>query len=100
MKNNDKAKVELSLKEENNCVELSIQHLNSTYKKSLESTEKRPRGQTYSSLITLINGVCDLYLHADFGGKYAEMNIWNGKDLKVKKLKKFKGVEHILKFQT
>jgi hypothetical protein len=43
--------------------------------------------------------MCNLYLKADFGlGNYAQINLWDGKELKAQKIKEFKGVEHILEF--
>ena len=96
----DKPKVKLSYYEENQNVYLSIQHLNGKYNKSIESTLTRPIGDKYEDLIkNQINGLCNLHLRADFGnGKYAEINLWDGEELKSKEIQPFEGVEHLLKF--
>lgn len=98
---NDDSKplVKLMFSESKKCVQLSIHHLNSVYNKSEQNTIER-MGQFYSNLvIKQLNGLCNLYLKADFGNdKYAEINLWDGKDQKSKKIDHFKGVEHIFEF--
>lgn len=96
-----KPKVRLKLSQEGSAVYFSIHHLNSIYRKSLQDTVER-LGQTYTNLIKRqINGVCNLYLNADFGNaQYANVNIWNGNARSQKTLNNFEGgVEHILEFQ-
>ena len=60
---------------------------------------ERP-GQKHSNLIERqINGLCDLYVKADFGNsEYAEINLWNGEGKVAAKLESFVGVEHKLVF--
>ncbi len=96
----EKPFVKLSFKEEKSNIIFSIHHKNSVYQKTINDTLSKREGETYTRLIEKqINGVCDLYLKADFGNnKYAEINIWNGKDKNLTKLENVKGVEHILKF--
>jgi|SRR5690554_1670318 len=80
--NDGKPKVKLTFYEKGTNVYLSIHHLNNIYKKSKNSTIDRPLGEKYSNIINnLLNGVCNLYLRADFGnGELAKINIWNGKE--------------------
>ena len=94
--------VNLSFYEKGDNVYLSIHHLNNTYKKSINSTIER-LGQTYTLLINnQLNGMCNLYLKADFGNDVmAEVNLWNGKIKYANRnnLEDFTGgVEHILEF--
>ena len=90
----------MTFSENESSVKLSIHHLNSTYNKSIQSTIDRGIGKAYYNLIKLqINGICNFYLKADFGqGKYAQINLWDGKDIEPQKIEHFKGVEHILEF--
>jgi hypothetical protein len=93
-------KVKLAFKEINNNIILSIHHQNSVYKKTLSNTLNR-LGDAQSSLINnQINGLCDLYLKADFDhNQYALVNLWNGKSRNKTILKEFEGVEYILTFR-
>lgn len=95
----EKPKVKLSFYEENQRVYLSIHHCNGQYNQTIENTVNRI-GQTYSSLIkNQINGLCNLYLRADFGNKKcAKINLWNGKKREATKLPSFEGVEYRLEF--
>lgn len=95
----EKHKVKLRYFEENKNMIFSIHHLNSVYNKTVDNTIER-LGQTYTSLIkNQINGLCNLYLKADFGNKqFAEINLWNGKDRENRPLNDFQGVEHIMEF--
>lgn len=94
--------VKLSFYETSNSICLSIHHLNNKYNKSIQNTIDR-MGQTYTNLINRqLNGMCNLYLRADFGNEgLAEINLWNDFDKYVKKdgLENFSGgVEHVLEF--
>jgi len=94
--------VRLSFLEVDECVSLSIHHINTKYNKSITNVINRGNGQTYNSLIkNQINGLCNLYLNADFGNSgYAKINLWNGEKRIEQSLSFFKGVEHILEFPT
>ena len=97
----DKPKVELKFIEENNSsICFTILHKNSIYQKTLQNTINRV-GETHSKLIkNQINGLCNLYLKADFGhNQYAEVNLWDGNDRMAVTLDNFHGVEYILKFE-
>lgn len=106
--NQEKPVVELKLKERQEEIQLCIHHRNSTYRKTLQNTLDRI-GTSYTNLIrNQINGLCDFYLQADFGGgQYAKINIWDNdfitkgprKRRVVEKLKYFEGVEHVLIFK-
>lgn len=96
---NEKPKVKLKYYEKNYKVLFSIHHINGVYNKTIENTIER-LGQTYTSLIkNQINGLCNLRMKADFGNeKYAEINIWDGKNRTPTKISHFEGVEHLLEF--
>lgn len=98
-KPNQKPIVELKYFGNNKRVIFSINHLNGVYNKTIENTIER-LGQTYTSLINnQLNGLCNLILKADFGNqKYAEVNLWDGKNRTFSKLSTFQGVEHQLIF--
>ncbi len=91
--------VTLSLKEVNGHIIFSIHHENSIYAKSMNNTLERV-GQSHTNLIkNQINGMCDLYIQADFGGNdFARINLWNGEDRRAERLENFKGVEYQLVF--
>jgi hypothetical protein len=101
-RNIEKPIVRLSFLEVEECVRLSIHHINTKYNKSITNVINRGNGQTYNSLIkNQINGLCNLYLNADFGNSgYAKINLWNGEKRAKQPLSSFKGVEHILEFPT
>lgn len=90
----DKPDVNLSLKEIDNCVIFSIHHTNSKFKKTIKNTLERP-GQWETELIkNQINGMCDLYILADFeNNDFAKINLWNGEERKAEKINNFSGVE-------
>ena len=93
--------VKLSFSQNESKIYLSIHHLNSIYKKSVLNTIERI-GSTYKNLIKhQINGICNLYLKADFGNnEFAEINIWcKNQKREIKPLEIFEGVEHILEFE-
>jgi len=95
----EKPKVRLKFQEINGNIHFSIHHLNGSYNKTIQNTVDRT-GQTYSSLIkNQVNGLCNLFLSADFGNnEYATINLWNGKKRFSKPLNSFQGVEHLLSF--
>ncbi|MBE7644809.1 hypothetical protein F7644_02275 [Tenacibaculum finnmarkense genomovar ulcerans] len=96
-----KPNVALSFEEiDKKTVILSILHLNSTFKKSITNAIERV-GKSYTDLIKKqINGLCNFYVQAPFGNNsYAEINFWNGKSRRDKKIEKIEGVIHILEFK-
>ncbi|MGO2103627.1 MAG: hypothetical protein ACTH3E_11325 [Psychroflexus halocasei] len=105
-KKEEKPKVKLKLYENGKSVFFSINHVNSQFGKSLESCKVRLIGQKYGSIIDKLNGICNIYLKADFGqNQYAKFAIWDKKwntqnERNVLECyEDFKGVEHILEFQ-
>lgn len=96
---NDKPKVKLKYYEKNQQILFSIHHINGIYNKTIENTIDR-LGQTYTSLIkNQINGLCNLRLKANFDNdKFAEINLWDGTNIKSIDIDPFHGVEHILEF--
>ncbi|MGZ4068298.1 MAG: hypothetical protein ACXVPE_16380, partial [Bacteroidia bacterium] len=92
----------LSLVEVVDGMEFLIHHKNSVYKKTIQnSLERDGQGQTFANLIWhQINGLCELYVTADFGNnQYAEINIWNGQPKVRTPIEFFQGVEYKLKFK-
>lgn len=102
LKNGDKKPlVKLKFHQLDSSVCLSIHHVNSVYKKTQKNALER-LGDQYDYLINnQVNGLCNLYLNADFGyGEFATINLWNGVKPKVTIIPKFVGVEHVLEFPT
>ena len=87
-------------REEKTCrVCFYVHHLNSEYRKSIDDTIKRIGEQQTNLIKNQINGLCDLYIQADFGNDhYAEINLWDGKPREAKNIKKIQGVKYILKY--
>jgi len=98
--NMEKPQINLAFKEEDFDVVFSIHHINSIYGKTITNTTERI-GTSQTLLIkNQINGLCDLYLQANFDhNHFAEVNLWNGHPRKAIKLEKFQGVKYILKFK-
>ncbi len=97
-----KPNVVLSFYEHGKSVCLSIHHTNNKYNKTITDTIKR-MGQTYTNLINQqINGVCNLYLRANFGlDGVAFIPLWSQFQVSAHKLEGEEssiGVEHILEF--
>lgn len=107
---NQKNKIILSLVEEGSFINFIIHHTNQTYLKTSESTLYR-RGSTYTSLKNKINGMCELWLEADFHNEPSyRINLWTGewnreekkyfpKPMQKEEIEKVNGVKHILKFK-
>lgn len=76
-----------------------VYHKNTQYHKGIEDTIKKI-GEKQTLLIkNQINGICDLYIQADFGNnQYAEINLWDGKQRAATTIEKIKGVKYILKY--
>lgn len=98
----ERPKIKLSFYENKDNIVFSIHHLNTLYKKSLQSTLNHPFGNSLSPIIDKqINGLCNMDLQADFDNKdFAIINLWNGSEIKIQKvLEEFRGVEYMLKFK-
>jgi hypothetical protein len=92
--------IDLSFISENNKIEFSIHHFNSKITKKRASDLIDRIGESHAGIINNLNGLCDLYLKAEFSyGEYSEVNLWNNKKREAKPIPNFKGVEHILKFK-
>ena len=101
--------IELSFYEENQDVVLAIHDKNSVYGKSLKNATERIGEQQKNLIKNQINGLCDLFIEADFdGGEYARIALWNCNskplgevpNIDVVKLGKVTGVKYILKFNA
>ena len=89
----------ISLKEDNDAIIFSIHHKNSIFGKTSKNTISRQGEKTSRLIENLINGVCDLFLKADFGNEdYAEINLWNGLKKEITKIESFEGVQFDLIF--
>lgn len=95
-----RAIVNLSFKEINNEICFGIHHMNSVFGKSKEDTIKRI-GEEINSLISYqINGLCHLYLLADFGNNISgKINLWDNKPRSILPIDEFNGVQYILNFK-
>ncbi len=99
--------IQLSFFEDNGHVFFCIHHVNTIYGKSLSATTQRI-GEDHSNLIkNQINGLCDLYIEADFGDhRYARIALWyedsnplgETPNIAVENLENCQGVKYILKF--
>jgi hypothetical protein len=96
-----KPNVALSFIEVKGEVEFALHHRNSVYQKPISRQTLDRIGESQTLLIKKqINGLCDLYLKADFGNnEYAELNLWDGKVRQFTKIDSFEGVKYILKFR-
>ena len=102
--------IELSLfYESENCVYFTIHDKSHHYGKTLEAAKTRIGASQTELIRNQINGLCDLYIEADFGhNKYAKIGLWhpgsavleNGKEPNIPEetLDKAEGVKYILKF--
>ena len=99
--------IELGFYETNNSVCFTIHDTDHCYNKSLKSALERI-GESQTKLIkNQINGLCDLYIEADFGNQdYARIGLWTQKsrslgdspNIPVERIQEAKGVKYILKF--
>ena len=99
--------IELGFYETNNSVCFTIHDTDHCYNKSLKSALERI-GESQTKLIkNQINGLCDLYIEADFGNQdYARIGLWTQKSrslgdspiIPVERIQEAKGVKYILKF--
>ena len=106
-KEGDDISIELSFFEEKESIYFCIHDKNSVYGKSLKAATERI-GKDQSELIEKqINGLCDLYIEADFDHQeYAKIALWNehsnplgGKpNIDIEKVDNCQGVKYILKF--
>ena len=97
----ERPKVKITAKVNLEEFQLSIHHINSTYKSDIVKTKERI-GQHYRNLIeNHVNGLCNFILKAEFeSGPKSQINIWNGKERSAIPItdENFKGVEHIFQF--
>lgn len=111
-KTQKKQKIILSFTEKDSFVLFTIHHIHPEHPffgKSSQSTCNRV-GNTFSSMINKINGMCNLYLEADFEDEPSyEINLWSREEWKKKEytrsspekkeIEKVGGVKLILKFK-
>jgi hypothetical protein len=102
LQKDSKPNVVLKFYENKKSVCLSIHHINNKYNKTINDTTERI-GQAYTNLINLqINGLCNLYLRANFGLEgVAFIPLWSQLPVSAHKNEVEEssiGVEHILEF--
>lgn len=102
LQKDSKPNVVLKFYENKKSVCLSIHHINNKYNKTINDTTQRI-GQAYTNLINLqINGLCNLYLRANFGLEgVAIIPLWSQLPVSAHKNEVEEssiGVEHILEF--
>ena len=98
--NKEISKFKISFYKDERSVYLCIHHTNTKYGKTLRDSLNRI-GEGQADLIkNQINGLCDLYIEADFGDSdYARINLWDESDkLTSEKIPEMKGVKYILRF--
>ena len=98
--NEEKAVLEISFYNKEESTFLIVHHKNSIYGKSLKNVLERI-GEDQSNLIqSQINGLCDLFIEADFGqGEYARVNLWDEEaEMKATRINEMNGVKYVLRF--
>ncbi|MFB9119976.1 hypothetical protein ACFFUE_02100 [Bergeyella porcorum] len=101
---NSKHQIELSFTEKDEYINFVIHHISIDcpyYGKSSSDTIRR-LGNSYTSMINKINGMCELWLEADFPDEPSyRINLWTEQTSRHSKteIKKVGGVKHILKFK-
>lgn len=99
--------VQIKLYEKGNSIFFSIHDLNGIYGKSIKSATNRLIGDQYEKIVSKLNGICNLYLQANFGqNNFYKLTIWDSKwniqkNRNEQKVEKYftGGVEHILEFK-
>lgn len=100
-------KIESSFYEDGDSTFFVIHDTNHSYGKSLNAAKQRIGEQQTRLIKNQINGLCDLYIEADFGnGEYARLGLWTNEssilgekpNITTEKLDKAEGVKYILKF--
>ena len=103
----EKINVELSFFEEEGFIYLCIHDINSVYGKNLDAATKRIGEQQKKLIKNQINGLCDLFIEADFDNQeYARIALWNENcgpqseelNIEVNKIDHCQGVKYILRF--
>lgn len=92
--------IELYLYEDNDRTTLCIHHTNSRYGKTAKNAIERIGKDQEKLIKKQINGLCDLYIEADFGGsQYYNINLWDEKpNMEYTNINEMKGVKYILRF--
>lgn len=92
-------RIELSFHNNDNYTYFEIYHLNTVYGKSASNAIHRIGNDQMELIKNQINGLCDLFIEADFGnGDYERINLWDGNERRCKKIDSIKGVKYILRF--
>lgn len=100
----------LEFYEKGDGVYFTIHDLNHHYKKTLKDATKRIGESQHNLIKNQINGICNLYVEADFGNNdYARIGLWTkptdvlkvdvAPDVTVEKLDRAVGVKYILEFK-
>lgn len=92
--------IELSFYEENNNTFFCIHHKNTTYGKTVKNTIERIGKDQKKLIKNQINGLCDLFVEADFGEEnYYRINLWDeNSQTEGIKIDKIDGVKYLMRF--
>ena len=98
--NRETPKFEISFYKDKDNVYLCIHHINTKYGKTFGNSLNRIGASQADLIKNQINGLCDLFIEADFGdSEYARINLWDESDkLTFEKIPEMKGVKYILRF--
>ena len=101
-KSNESPIIQLSFYEEaENHIVFEIYHKNTVYCKTLNNTINRI-GERHQDLIkNQINGLCDLFVEANFDGEMARVNLWDSHPQMIAEIitdRQIQGVKYILIF--
>ena len=90
--------IELAFYEENGKTLFTVHHKNSIYGKPPSSASRI--GDDLGLLVNRnINGICNLYIEADFGREqYFRVDLWSPTGGRRQKIDKVSGVKYILEF--
>lgn len=94
------ANIELNFYEDDKYTYFCIHHKNNTYGKTVKNAIDRIGKQQRNLIINQVNGLCDLFIEADFGGNsFNRINLWDeNPEMTSVKIEEMKGVKYIMRF--
>ena len=92
--------IELSFYEEENHTFFCIHHKNNKYGKTVKNTIERIGKDQKKLIKNQINGLCDLFVEADFGeNNYYRINLWDeNSQMESNKIDRIDGVKYLMRF--
>lgn len=96
----DTTEIELSFYEEDNRTFFCIHHKNTRYGKTVKNALERIGKEQKKLIENQINGLCDLFIEADFGeNNYYRINLWDEEpQIKSWEIDKMIGVKYLMRF--